>query len=114
MRLSEGIPLLSAKNITEQGTVTIDDTDSLISLQDYEAIHRYYEIAANDLLLTIVGTIGRCALAPAGERFTVQRSVAVIRPDHEILNPGYLRHYVDSQTYQRARRQSANRPSALA
>lgn len=71
--------LLSAKNVI-QDSIVFDDSDRKISEDDFNDIYANYHIKKNDVLLTIVGTIGRVALFP---RLTVpvafQRSVAILR-----------------------------------
>lgn len=86
-RYESGIPMLSAKNITKQNTVDFDDAP-YISEDDYNKIHARYTIKSGDILLTVVGTLGRVALVPEelAEKFTLQRSVAIIRVAKGICN----------------------------
>lgn len=77
--VNNGIPLLSAKDVNN-GKITFDNDPRLISNDDFQSIHKKYSIMIGDLVLTIVGTIGRVAVV---EDYTVpytfQRSVAIIR-----------------------------------
>lgn len=100
-RVSSGVPLLSAKNISEGGNVFWDEGDSRISETEYAAIHRTYELLPDDLLITVVGSLGRRALVPSGYRFSIQRSVALIRADLRQLYPRYLFHFVGTDYFQR-------------
>jgi type I restriction enzyme S subunit len=101
-RLNEGIPLLSAKNISRDGHINCDSSDSLISEVDYQKIHSKYFIEENDLLLTVVGTLGRTALVPRGFRkFTLQRSVAIIRLDSRAVHPELCYQYLTGDEFQR-------------
>ncbi|AMN50645.1 restriction endonuclease subunit S [Psychrobacter sp. P2G3] len=86
-RYESGVPMLSAKNITKQNTVDFDDAP-YISEEDYNKIHARYTIKSGDILLTVVGTLGRVALVPEelAEKFTLQRSVAIIRVAKGICN----------------------------
>ena len=86
-RYESGVPMLSAKNITKQNTVDFDDAP-YISEDDYNKIHAKYTIKSGDILLTVVGTLGRVALVPEelAEKFTLQRSVAIIRVAKGICN----------------------------
>ncbi len=77
-RVLEGVPLLSAKNVIN-GQLEISDQESLISYADYQAINRNGYLKLGDLLLTIVGTIGRAAIFDGPEPVAFQRSVAVLR-----------------------------------
>lgn len=92
-----GKPMLSARNIVGS---TINFTDfRLISDESFAAEHARTQVEANDVLLTIVGTIGRTAVVP--ERFpafALQRSVAVLRP--KWINARYLAHALDSPEQQ--------------
>ena len=101
-RLNEGIPLLSAKNISSDGHINCDSTDSLICEVDYQKIHAKYAIEKDDLLLTVVGTLGRTALVPKGFRkFTLQRSVAIIRLDSKTIHPELCYQYLSGDEFQR-------------
>ncbi|MDO8723504.1 MAG: restriction endonuclease subunit S, partial [Syntrophales bacterium] len=100
-RQDSGIPLLSAKNITEQGKVYWDETDSFISDKEYGTISQSCQIQINDLLLTIVGSLGRRALVIDEQPFAVQRSVAIIRPDQNFVVPGFLYHVAGDDAFQR-------------
>ncbi len=78
-----GIPMLSATNITKDGKVDFNDAP-LISVEDYKKIHSRYKIARGDILLTVVGTLGRVAIVEVDATFTLQRSVAIIRLEKSI------------------------------
>jgi type I restriction enzyme, S subunit len=95
---AEGVPLLSAKDVRD-GALLIPSDCRRISEGDYALIHRRYSIAKNDILLTIVGSIGRCYQITGQEpRFTIQRSVAVVRPS--AITSSYLCHYFRSEAFQ--------------
>jgi len=96
--VADGVPLLSAKDVRD-GTVDIPADCRRIPLQDYQSLHRHYELQKDDILLTIVGTIGRCCLLTGDEpKFTFQRSVSVLRPS--TIAPSYLCHYLRSEPFQ--------------
>lgn len=77
-RYESGIPMLSATNITKNGEISFEGAP-FISSEDYEKIHAKYRIARHDVLITVVGTIGRVALVETDALFTLQRSVAILR-----------------------------------
>ena len=72
--------LLSAKNL-QHGTIEIDDSDRKISQIEYDSITKKYALKTSDILLSIVGTIGRVSQIP--EKYlgntAYQRSVAFLR-----------------------------------
>ncbi|QVI31212.1 restriction endonuclease subunit S [Lacticaseibacillus zeae] len=81
--------LLSAKNVT-RNKLHFDDTDRKISKKDFDEIYANYHLVQNDILVTIVGTIGRVALFPKlNVPIAFQRSVAILRPKN-LLSPGFL------------------------
>lgn len=100
IRHKTGVPLLSAKNITSSGKVSWDLDDSLVSEDDYAKIHAKYELKKNDVLLTVVGTLGRRALVENGQKFTIQRSVAAIRLKEHILLPRFLFQFIATDYFQ--------------
>lgn len=99
-RVSQGVPLLSAKNVTSAGTVSWDATDARITESEYEQIHRGFKLQPDDLLLTIVGSLGRRAVFD-GSKVTFQRSVAYIRPDKERVHARFLFHWFGHSEFQR-------------
>ena len=80
----QGRPMLSARNI-DQGQIIFDDF-RYITAESFKAEHARTRVAPGDVLLTIVGTIGRSAVVPEGiEPFALQRSVAVLSPNSNVL-----------------------------
>jgi type I restriction enzyme, S subunit len=75
-----GFPMLSARNV---GWSTIEFSEFRYIAKDaFEAERKRADLQPDDVLLTIVGTIGRAAVIPqSAEQFALQRSVAMIRPN---------------------------------
>ncbi|ARD47990.1 restriction endonuclease subunit S [Sporosarcina sp. P33] len=100
INVEEGIYLLSAKNI-KNGRINIDKTDRKISVDEYNKIHRNFELKDGDILLTVVGSIGEAAVLKINKKeFTFQRSVAYLRPKKEIESE-FLYTTVNSNYFQR-------------
>lgn len=80
--------MLSSQNVFND---KIDiSTVRYLTKDDFERENRRTKVKEGDILLTIVGTIGRCALVKAPlKNITLQRSVAVLTPK-EILNSIYF------------------------
>ena len=58
-----------------------------ISKNDYDKIHRFWELKTGDVLMTIVGTIGNTAIVQKDDLpFSLQRSIAVFRAIDEVPN----------------------------
>lgn len=72
--------MLSSKNIYDDKLTY--DSPRYLSKLDFEVENKRTEVSNGDVLLTIVGTIGRCAIAPAEvKNICLQRSVAVLKPN---------------------------------
>jgi type I restriction enzyme S subunit len=84
-RYETGVPMLSAANITKNHKICFEGAP-FISEVDYQKIHSKYDISVGDILLTVVGTLGRVAIVEKKERFTLQRSVAIIRVSDGVDN----------------------------
>ncbi|MDP2101140.1 restriction endonuclease subunit S [Tabrizicola sp.] len=71
--------LLSAKNIN-YGVVSFDNSDRKISKSEFDGIYKSYKLEVGDVLLTVVGTIGRVAIySNILCNIAFQRSVAFFR-----------------------------------
>ena len=81
--------MLSSKNIFDD-EITFDDPRYLTQA-DFEQEDRRTKVKEGDVLLTIVGTVGRTAVVDKKmPRFTLQRSVAVLKPKADICSSRYL------------------------
>lgn len=96
----DGVKLLSAKDIID-GNVLLPVDSRHISDDDFNMLHKKYHIQNNDVVLTIVGTIGRCAIIKNyNNNYTFQRSVAILRPNTEIISK-YLFSYIQGNSFQK-------------
>ena len=94
-----GHPMLSARNV-EQGRIVFEGF-RFISNEAFVIENARTRIAPGDVLLTIVGTIGRSAVVPEGiGPFALQRSVAVLAPKPDLL-PKFLSYQLQSPRIQR-------------
>lgn len=81
--IESGLPMLSSRNVMDNGLFW--ENFRLIPEDAFEKEHRRTRITEGDVLLTIVGTIGRsCVIRNLERLFTLQRSVAVLSPDQLI------------------------------
>ncbi|EPE1341998.1 restriction endonuclease subunit S [Salmonella enterica] len=72
-----GYPMLSSQNI-QDGYIDIENPSRYVSEDDFEKENARTLVQKNDVLLTIVGSIGRSAVVLEDKSFVLQRSVAVI------------------------------------
>ncbi|ELZ4623903.1 restriction endonuclease subunit S [Enterococcus faecalis] len=90
--------LLSAKNI-KNGKINITNEDRKISQDEFDRIHSRFSLKKDDILLTIVGSIGEAAILRAPEGITFQRSVAYLRS--KVINPEFLYTYITGPEFQK-------------
>jgi len=86
--------MLSSQNIQDNN---LDLTDvSFLTKEDFERENQRTDAQADDVLLTIVGTVGRIYLIKENDiKFTLQRSVAVLRPDKTKITSEFLLYYLN-------------------
>ncbi|EDU6364094.1 restriction endonuclease subunit S [Salmonella enterica subsp. enterica serovar Florian] len=93
-----GLPMLSAKNINN-GSIVFSETHRIISEAEFWEENKRTSIESGDVLLTIVGTLGRTAVVPQDfTPFTLQRSVAVLSTSE--LEPSYFRYALENREFQ--------------
>lgn len=89
-------PMLSSKNIFDD--VLTFDEPRYLSETEYEKENKRTCVNAGDVLLTIVGTVGRALVVPEGaDNITLQRSVAVLHPNYEKCRSRYLMYLLQSK-----------------
>ena len=90
--------MLSSKNILDN-KITFDNPRYL-SEQDFFVENKRTNIEVGDVLLTIVGTVGRCTVVEKLDRkITFQRSVAVLTPKKDLILSKYLMFFLQSISY---------------
>ena len=104
-RAISGVPFLSAKNVTSTGRILWNEKDDCISENDYSAITSSFAPKQGDLLITVVGTLGRTALFE-GSRVAFQRSVAFVRPNSNIVSDYLLQASKDANFIRQMERRS--------
>ncbi|RGX07991.1 restriction endonuclease subunit S [Paraclostridium sordellii] len=95
--VKDGPYLLSAKNIKD-GKIIITDNERRISYDEYNKIYNNYKLKEGDILLSIVGTIGRLAIAPKVDNIAFQRSVAILRFND--INEHYIIQFMNTNQFQ--------------
>jgi len=96
---AQGKFLLSAKDVVD-GRVLCSEDSRIISDEDFNSIHAKYKLQNKDIVLTIVGTVGRSAIINNyNQEYTFQRSVAILRPNESILSE-FLYDQIQSNNFQ--------------
>jgi restriction endonuclease S subunit len=93
-RVPNGIPVLSAEHVRDGGLSF--DTDRFTSDKELAVFRRRLHPLPGDVLMTIVGTIGRVGILRHDRPFVFQRSVCVFRASAKSLDSMYLRYCLES------------------
>ena len=91
------VPMISAKNINN-GQIDFEDVRFLSECQ-FMIENKRYNIQKGDVLLTIVGAIGRTAVLDKDMRIAFQRSVCIIKLTDKV-NPYFLKYVLESNPIQ--------------
>ncbi|MCC8407250.1 MAG: restriction endonuclease subunit S [Rickettsia endosymbiont of Ecitomorpha arachnoides] len=99
--LTKGKPMLSAVNITNFDIIFDPDKIRYISEEEFVRENKRTDVNTGDVLLSIVGTIGKTAVVQESyPKFTLQRSVAVIKCDDKFIYNHYLMYFFHSKQAQ--------------
>lgn len=86
--ISEGIPLISAREI-RTGSVVLD-TAPKISQEDFDKLSDKAKPKVDDILFSKTGSIGHCAIVTNNKEFAVTQNAARIVPNTEKVDPVFL------------------------
>jgi type I restriction enzyme S subunit len=95
-RRTTGIPVLSAEHVND-GRLSFS-TGRFTTETELAIFRKRLHPLPGDVLLTIVGTIGRTAIVTETKPFLFQRSVCVFRPRAGVLDSSYLRYSLESDS----------------
>lgn len=85
-----GVPFISVKDITT-GSLTFENC-KFISNEAHQKYYKRCNPEYDDILYTKVGaTYGRPAIVDVEDEFSLYVSVALIKPNRELINPKYLK-----------------------
>jgi len=98
-RTSEGILLLSARNI-RNGTLALKDVDH-IPIDEYARIIKRCNPEHGDILISCSGSIGRVCRVPLNLKFTLVRSVALVKFDWEKYSSKFYEYLFQSPLLQK-------------
>jgi type I restriction enzyme S subunit len=108
-RTESGIPVLSAQNV-KNGCLNFE-TERFTSENEYKSFQSRLSLSKGDVLLTIVGTVGRSAVVEDVQPLVFQRSVAVLRPKRDLLDSRFLFHVIQTREFQAQLTKSTNKSS---
>lgn len=111
-REASGIKLLSARNV-KNGYIDYSRGVDYVGIDEYQRMYKRCPIEKFDILLSCSGTIGRVATVLSDEKFTLVRSVALLKPDLSKVNSRYVEFYIRTD-YMQFKMKNSSRSSAQA
>ena len=87
---SNGVPFVSVENIKN-----IYCINKYISKEDYDLYK--YKPEKEDLFMTRIGDIGTCAIVKDDRDMAYYVTLALIKPDREVINSKFLKYYIESK-----------------
>ena len=94
-----GYPIISAQNV-DGGKISFK-TGKFVSKEVFDVENKRTNVQKGDVLLTIVGAIGRVAIVSCDEKFLCQRSLCVIKLRKNQITSEFLRYVLESEPVQR-------------
>lgn len=92
--------LLSVRNV-QDGKFSLLSDDRTMTPEDFAELQQSYTVEENDIVLAIVGaTTGKSAIVGRLENVTVQRSLAILRPDGGAISGSFLHYVIQSPIVQ--------------
>ena len=90
--ISEGVKFVSVENID-----SLESSSKYISKEDYEVLYKT-KPQKGDLLMTRIGSVGRCAVIDVDEPLAYYVSLALIKTDKKMISSQFLKHYLESHS----------------
>ncbi|WP_347284181.1 restriction endonuclease subunit S [Lactobacillus taiwanensis] len=95
---STGVPFLSVKDMS-RGQIDFGNC-KYISEEDHEILYKRCDPKKGDILLSKVGTTGVPALVDTEKKFDLFVSVALLKFNHNYIDPLYLKYLIESPIVQ--------------
>ena len=95
---STGVPFLSVKDMS-RGQIDFGNC-KYISEEDHEILYKRCDPKKGDILLSKVGTTGVPALVDTEKKFDLFVSVALLKFNHNYIDPLYLKYLIESSIVQ--------------
>ncbi len=104
-RQDSGVRYLTSKNFKDGG-LDLSKVD-YIAEEDFNKHFREHskaltKPASDDVVFSIIGSLGEPYLVKTQDRFGISSSVAILRPDKSVLDPTYLYYWVKGHIFQNA------------
>ncbi len=90
---SEGIPLITSKNLNENGVLDFENV-KLISEEDAEKINDRSKVDNEDILFAMIGSIGNPVLVNKDREFCIKNVALFKNPVKQFISSKYLLYYL--------------------
>lgn len=97
--VTEGFPLVTSKNIID-GKIDISNVNC-ISEEDYIAINKRSHVDDGDILMPMIGTIGRPVIVKKQFDFAIKNVALIKFHEDSKITPSYVRYVLDSNLFKR-------------
>lgn len=97
--VTEGFPLVTSKNIID-GKIDISNVN-YISEEDYIAINKRSHVDDGDILMPMIGTIGRPVIVKKQFDFAIKNVALIKFHEDSKITPSYVRYVLDSNLFKR-------------
>lgn len=92
--VNDGIPFIFVSNIVNN-EITYK-TQKFIDESTYDDLWKSTPIEINDVIYTSVGSYGNPAIVKSNKKFMFQRHIALIKPNHDIIDSQFLKGFLMS------------------
>ncbi len=96
---SSGVPYITSKNI-KAGGIQLDNA-KFISQEDYNSIAKNRPIKVNDILISMIGTLGEAAIVKSEYGVFYGQNVYLLRINDKVLNHKFFLFFMNSLTTKR-------------
>lgn len=91
----KGVPYITSKNI-RKGKILFENVKN-ISEEDYRAISNNRPIIENDILISMIGTLGEIAIVQKSDLYFYGQNMFLLRLNENIINIRYFYHFFDTK-----------------
>ncbi len=98
--VTSGIPFVTIENLNRGPGIDFSDV-RFVSRQDHARFSKRANPQKGDVLVSKDGTLGVARVVETDAEFSIFVSVALLKPDLDLLDPWFLRYYFDSTLFKR-------------
>lgn len=93
-----GVPFLTVKDVSHDGKLDLFGCSKISNEEYTRALAGNSAPQKGDVLFSKDGTVGKVSVITGNDEFAVLSSLAILRPNSEVLDPSYLGHVLKSES----------------